>query len=129
LIETGLAPPPEEPKTARRCACIGPPLLIVFVIRAAGRDHLLSGRERASSYADRGPCRCAGLTNWWDVGPSSPPIRELRALLQSRKRRTVEETLRLFCGIDWAEDHHDVALVDHDGTLIAKRRITDGAGG
>jgi hypothetical protein len=41
----------------------------------------------------------------------------------------VEETLRLFCGIDWAEDHHDVALVDHDGTLIAKRRITDDAGG
>jgi transposase len=35
----------------------------------------------------------------------------------------------VFCGIDWAEDHHDVALVDRDGTLIAKRRITDDAGG
>ena len=35
----------------------------------------------------------------------------------------------MFCGIDWAEDHHDVALVDHDGTLIAKRRISDDAGG
>ena len=23
----------------------------------------------------------------------------------------------MFCGIDWAEDHHDVALVDHDGNL------------
>jgi transposase len=33
--------------------------------------------------------------------------------------------LTVFCGIDWAEDHHDVALVDHNGTLIAKRRISD----
>jgi transposase len=35
----------------------------------------------------------------------------------------------MFCGIDWAEDHHDVALVDHDGKLIAKRRISDDAAG
>jgi transposase len=33
------------------------------------------------------------------------------------------------CGIDWAEDHHDVALVDADGTLVAKRRISDDAAG
>jgi hypothetical protein len=38
-------------------------------------------------------------------------------------------TLSVFCGIDWAEDHHDVALVDHDGTLIAKRRISDDVSG
>lgn len=37
--------------------------------------------------------------------------------------------MTIYCGIDWAEDHHDVALVDHDGTLIAKRRISDDAGG
>jgi transposase len=37
--------------------------------------------------------------------------------------------LRVFCGIDWAEDHHDVALVDVDGKLIAKRRISDDAAG
>jgi transposase len=37
--------------------------------------------------------------------------------------------LRMFCGIDWAEAHHDVALVDGDGTLIAKRRISDDAAG
>jgi transposase len=37
--------------------------------------------------------------------------------------------LTVFCGIDWAEDHHDVALVDTDGTLIAKRRIGDDAAG
>ena len=37
--------------------------------------------------------------------------------------------LRVFCGIDWAEAHHDVALVDDEGTLIAKRRISDDAAG
>jgi transposase len=29
------------------------------------------------------------------------------------------------CGIDWAEQHHDVALVDANGRLVAKRRIRD----
>lgn len=37
--------------------------------------------------------------------------------------------MRVFCGIDWAEDHHDVALVDADGKLIAKRRISDDPAG
>ena len=36
---------------------------------------------------------------------------------------------RAYCGIDWAEGHHDLALVDGDGTLIAKRRIRDNAQG
>lgn len=35
----------------------------------------------------------------------------------------------MFCGIDWAEDHHDVALVDADGVLVSKRRIDDSAHG
>jgi transposase len=35
----------------------------------------------------------------------------------------------VFCGIDWAEDHHDVALVDAEGRLVAKRRIGDNAAG
>ena len=35
----------------------------------------------------------------------------------------------VFCGIDWAEDHHDIALVDQDGALLAKRRIGDDAAG
>ncbi|PVE10026.1 hypothetical protein Y717_15825 [Streptomyces scopuliridis RB72] len=33
------------------------------------------------------------------------------------------------CGIDWASDHHDVALVDREGTLLARARITDDAVG
>ena len=35
----------------------------------------------------------------------------------------------VFCGIDWAEDHHDIAVVDRDGKLLARRRISDDAGG
>ena len=35
----------------------------------------------------------------------------------------------VFCGIDWAEDHHDAALVDAGGQLLARLRITDDAAG
>ncbi|MFD3678604.1 IS110 family transposase [Streptomyces sp. NPDC058613] len=35
----------------------------------------------------------------------------------------------IYCGIDWAEKHHDVVLVDDAGQLLAKRRITDDAAG
>ena len=35
----------------------------------------------------------------------------------------------IYCGIDWAEHHHDVALVDEDGRQLAKRRIGDDAAG
>ena len=35
----------------------------------------------------------------------------------------------VFCGIDWAEDHHDIALVDRSGQLLARRRISDDAAG
>ena len=35
----------------------------------------------------------------------------------------------VFCGIDWAEDHHDIALVDRDGQLLARLRISDDAAG
>ncbi|MFF4745538.1 IS110 family transposase [Streptomyces sp. NPDC001268] len=35
----------------------------------------------------------------------------------------------VFCGVDWAEDHHDVALVDASGTQLAKLRISDDADG
>lgn len=35
----------------------------------------------------------------------------------------------MFCGIDWAEDHHDIAVVDSGGQLVIKRRIDDTAAG
>ncbi|MFD1719244.1 IS110 family transposase [Georgenia deserti] len=34
-----------------------------------------------------------------------------------------------YCGIDWAEAHHDLALVDEGGTMLAKRRISDDLAG
>jgi Transposase len=37
--------------------------------------------------------------------------------------------MAMSCGIDWAEGHHDVAVVDADGRLVAKRRIGDDAAG
>lgn len=37
--------------------------------------------------------------------------------------------MSLYCGIDWSERHHDVAVVDHTGALKAKRRINDGPDG
>jgi Transposase len=33
----------------------------------------------------------------------------------------------VFCEIDWAEDHYDVALVDHTGVVLTERRIDDDA--
>jgi transposase len=35
----------------------------------------------------------------------------------------------VYCGIDWAEDHHDISLADRDGQLMARRRISDDAAG
>jgi transposase len=37
--------------------------------------------------------------------------------------------MEVSCGIDWAEDHHDVALVSQDGQLLARQRISDDAAG
>lgn len=31
--------------------------------------------------------------------------------------------MKVYCGIDWAEHHHDIALVNEDGVLVAKKRI------
>lgn len=31
----------------------------------------------------------------------------------------------MFCGIDWASDHHDIAVVDDSGALKARARIDD----
>ena len=35
--------------------------------------------------------------------------------------------VQVFCGIDWAEDHYDVALVDQAGVVLTERRIDDDA--
>jgi transposase len=33
--------------------------------------------------------------------------------------------MTVFCGIDWADDHHDIALVDDTGTVLLQHRIGD----
>ena len=35
----------------------------------------------------------------------------------------------IFVGIDWAESHHDVCMLDADGSLLAKGRVPDGVEG
>jgi transposase len=37
--------------------------------------------------------------------------------------------MEVSCGIDWAEDHHDIALAGRDGRLLARLRISDDAAG
>ena len=37
--------------------------------------------------------------------------------------------MAVYCGIDWAEGHHDIALVDEEGRLVAKRRIEESVAG
>ena len=37
--------------------------------------------------------------------------------------------MRLFVGDDWAEDHHDIEVMDQAGTVLAKRRLPEGVAG
>jgi transposase len=37
--------------------------------------------------------------------------------------------VRLFAGDDWAEDHHDVEVMDQAGKVLAKRRLPEGVAG
>ena len=39
------------------------------------------------------------------------------------------DTLGLYCGIDWASDHHDIAVVDDDGQVVARGRVGNDAAG
>ena len=37
--------------------------------------------------------------------------------------------MRLLVGDDWAEDHHDVEVMNEAGTVLAKRRLPEGVAG
>ena len=37
--------------------------------------------------------------------------------------------MRLFAGDDWAEDHHDVEVMDETGRVLARKRLPEGAAG
>ncbi len=36
---------------------------------------------------------------------------------------------RLFVGDDWAQDHHDVEVMDEGGKVLARRRLPEGVAG
>ena len=80
--------------------------------------------------------RVAGIANSSSEGrPSSLVSRALRTLhgydphkYPHHDWRESDVTL-LFCGIDWAETHHDVAIIDDSGRLVAKKRVPDDPSG
>ena len=37
--------------------------------------------------------------------------------------------MSLYCGIDWATAHHDIAVVDADGRVVARERVSNDAAG
>lgn len=37
--------------------------------------------------------------------------------------------MRITCGIDWSEKHHDVALMNADAVIVARARISDDLAG
>ena len=37
--------------------------------------------------------------------------------------------MRLCVGDDWAEDHHDIEVMDEAGTVLARKRVPEGVGG
>jgi transposase len=37
--------------------------------------------------------------------------------------------MEVFCGIDWSEQHHDVAVVDPAGRVLAQQRVSDDVAG
>jgi transposase len=38
-------------------------------------------------------------------------------------------SVRLFAGDDWAQDHHDIEVMDEAGKVLAKRRLPEGVAG
>ena len=37
--------------------------------------------------------------------------------------------LSIYCGIDWSEQHHDIALVDENGLVVVRNRIAESVAG
>ena len=44
-------------------------------------------------------------------------------------RLTEEDLLPKTCGVDWSEAQHDVAIVDDQGRVVARARVSDDAAG
>jgi hypothetical protein len=53
-----------------------------------------------------------------------------RVLLWLTDRRSEQRRMAvLMLGLDWGEAHHDLCLLDQDGSILAARRIPDGLAG
>ena len=65
--------------------------------------------------------------------PARLVSRALRVFARVSNRETLElmegAGLNYSCGIDWAEGHHDVAIIDGGGKLVAKKHISDDPAG
>src|SRR5688572_12401166 len=59
----------------------------------------------------------------WSTSIRGPRVRSLQSV------RYLGVWMSLTCGIDWAEGHHDVAVVGEAGQVVAERRIGVGATG
>src|ERR1700754_1087239 len=68
---------------------------------------------------------------------SCPPVEGVSTVSLGRDRspgatdrgRSRRETRVLFVGDDWAEDHHDVEVMDRDGRCLARARLPEGVAG
>ena len=62
---------------------------------------------------------------------STDPLGCRRVSFGSNRFDHIEQggELTLFVGDDWAEDHHDIHLMDADGTKLASRRLPEGLAG
>ena len=85
------------------------------------------GSESGALGGERAPAGVEEADGWWDVVPQSTAIRAPQVLLWLTDREVgAEEAAVLFLGVDWGEAHHDLCLLDQDGSVIAARRIADG---
>jgi transposase len=111
--------------------------MLPLVIQARPRGRNLANPRAIKLCRETGNARIAGFANGSSEGrPQSLVIRAPRVLdrasigLHSVGTPTTEGARwNVFCGIDWAEQHHDVALVDIAGQLVIKRRISDNLDG
>jgi transposase len=104
-----------------------------MAVRAGTGDWSCSGRRRVITEAPGGldlfvktvtPPMAETVEDSWGVAPGALSIRpsEVSWLGPGLEKG---KAMDVFCGIDWAERHHDVAVVSAGGDLLAKLRIGD----
>ncbi|WP_083807824.1 IS110 family transposase [Intrasporangium calvum] len=108
-------------------------------LRRVPGDWFVSGHWRVATEAPGGldlfvktvaPPVVETAEDSWGVAPGALSIRP-SGVSRLELRDGVEKgvTMELFCGIDWAEHHHDVALVNAGGDVLATFRISDDPAG